>query len=53
MEDFRKQLQTIRVVRCDEVSLRVLGLSFAGWNVLLSVSLAAIAGLGANAQKRR
>jgi disulfide bond formation protein DsbB len=51
MEDFRKQLQSIHVVRCDEVSLRILGLSLAGWNFLLSSGLAALAGLGASAPK--
>jgi disulfide bond formation protein DsbB len=53
MEDFRKQLQNIHVVRCDEVSLRILGLSLAGWNFLLSASLAALTGLGASAPKSR
>ena len=28
-----------RVVRCDEASWRLFGLSFAGWNVLLSLGL--------------
>ena len=32
---------------CTEASLRVLGLSFAGWNVLASLGLAAIAFYGA------
>jgi disulfide bond formation protein DsbB len=53
MEDFRKQLQNIRVVRCDEVSLRILGLSLAGWNFLVSAGLAMIAALGASAPKNR
>ena len=53
MEDFRKQLRNIHVVRCDEVSLRILGLSLAGWNFLLSASLTALAGLGASAPKPR
>ena len=30
-------LQNIKVVQCDEAALRVLGLSFAGWNVLASL----------------
>ena len=51
MEDFRKQLQNIHVVRCDEVSLRILGLSLAGWNFLVSAGLALLAGLGASAPK--
>ncbi|MFN7169506.1 MAG: disulfide bond formation protein B [Pannonibacter sp.] len=33
---------------CTEASLRVLGLSFAGWNVIASVVLAAIAFFGAS-----
>lgn len=36
---------------CTEASLRVLGLSFAGWNVIASVILAAIAFLGARSAK--
>ena len=53
MEDFHKQLQNIHVVRCDEVSLRILGLSLAGWNLLVSAGLAMIAALGASAPNRR
>jgi disulfide bond formation protein DsbB len=34
--DLVKQLETIRVVRCDEPSWRLFGLSFAGWNVITS-----------------
>ncbi len=33
------------VIRCDEPSWRFLGLSFAGYNVLISLALAAMAGL--------
>jgi disulfide bond formation protein DsbB len=42
-DDLLKQLQTIRVVRCDEVSLRVFGLSLANWNILISAALALLA----------
>jgi disulfide bond formation protein DsbB len=35
-----------RIVRCDEAPWRFLGLSFAGWNLVISLLLAAIA-LGA------
>lgn len=52
MEAFRKQLQQARVVRCDEASLRILGLSLAGWNVLVSAGLSLMAGLGASAPRR-
>jgi disulfide bond formation protein DsbB len=38
-----RQLQTINVVRCDEAAWRFLGLSLAGWNVLISLALAAVA----------
>jgi disulfide bond formation protein DsbB len=41
-----RQLETINVVRCDEAAWRFLGLSLAGWNVLISLGLAAVA-LGA------
>jgi disulfide bond formation protein DsbB len=37
------QMQQIRVVRCDEAAWRFLGLSLAGYNVLISLGLAAIA----------
>lgn len=35
------------VIRCDEASWRFLGLSFAGWNAVISAVLAAIAAYGA------
>lgn len=47
MNDFMKQLQTTRVVRCDEVALRIFGLSLAGWNALLSAGMATLAVMGA------
>lgn len=40
--DLLKQLETVKVVRCDEVSLRVFGLSLANWNILVSAVLAAL-----------
>jgi len=40
------QLQTVHVVRCDEAAWRFLGLSLAGYNVLISLALAAIAVFG-------
>jgi disulfide bond formation protein DsbB len=42
-----RQLQSITVVRCDEAAWRFLGLSLAGYNVLISLVLAAIAAWGA------
>jgi disulfide bond formation protein DsbB len=41
------KLQNVRVVRCDEVQWRFLGLSLAGYNVLISLAMVAIAGWGA------
>jgi disulfide bond formation protein DsbB len=36
-----KELERIRVARCDEAPWTFLGLSFAGWNVVTSLALAA------------
>ena len=41
--DFLNQLQNTRVVSCTEAAWRFLGLSLAGWNVLISLTLAAFA----------
>ncbi|RAI42633.1 disulfide bond formation protein B [Rhodoplanes roseus] len=38
-----QQMQTTSVIRCDVVMFRFLGLSLAGWNVVMSVGLAAVA----------
>ena len=43
MGDFLNQLQTTRVVSCTEAAWRFLGLSLAGWNVLISLALAGLA----------
>jgi disulfide bond formation protein DsbB len=45
------QLQSVKIVRCDEAAWRFLGISLAGYNVLISLVLAAIAGLGLLAEK--
>jgi disulfide bond formation protein DsbB len=42
-----QRLDSVKVVRCDEVQWRFLGLSLAGYNVLISLSMAAIAAWGA------
>ena len=42
-----QQMQNTRVVRCDEAAWRFLGLSLAGYNVLISLALAAAALWGA------
>jgi disulfide bond formation protein DsbB len=41
--DLLEQLQKIKIVRCDAVSLRVFGLSLANWNILISAALAGLA----------
>jgi disulfide bond formation protein DsbB len=46
------QLDSIHVVRCDEAAWRLLGISLAGYNVLISLALAAIAGYGLLASRR-
>jgi len=52
MEEFRRQLETTRIVRCDEVAIRILGLSLADWNVLVSAGIAVLATLGATAPRK-
>jgi disulfide bond formation protein DsbB len=47
-----KQLQSINVVRCDEAPWRFLGLSLAGYNALIALALAAVAGWGFRAGLR-
>jgi disulfide bond formation protein DsbB len=44
--DMLSQLQNTRIVRCDEAAWRFLGLSLAGYNVLISLALAALAAWG-------
>jgi disulfide bond formation protein DsbB len=44
--DLLKRLDTVKVIRCDEVQWRFLGLSLAGYNVLISLLMAAIAARG-------
>src|SRR5437879_2826494 len=48
-----EQLDKVKVIRCDEVQWRFLGLSLAGYNVLISLAMAAIAlwGFGTSAQR--
>ncbi len=47
VNDLMKALDSVKVVRCDEVQLRIAGLSLAGWNVLASAALAVYAALAA------
>ena len=41
--DFLKQLETTRIVSCSEAAWRFLGLSLAGWNVVISLALVGLA----------
>lgn len=45
--DLLGELNSVKGPSCTDAALRVLGLSFAGWNVIASVILAAIAFAGA------
>ncbi len=47
MDDFMNQLSTVKVVRCDAVAIRIIGLSLAGWNAVISTALALLGALGA------
>ncbi|TAK47535.1 MAG: disulfide bond formation protein B [Xanthobacteraceae bacterium] len=40
------RLGNVKVIRCDEVQWRFLGLSLAGYNVLISAAMAALAVMG-------
>jgi disulfide bond formation protein DsbB len=51
MQDFLHQLNNIKVVRCDAPALRILGLSLAGWNAVISAVLAGIAVFGVRRAK--
>ena len=48
-----QRLDSVKVIRCDEVQWRFLGLSLAGYNVLISLLMAAIAGWGVARTARR
>jgi disulfide bond formation protein DsbB len=51
--DLLARLDTVKVIRCDEVQWRFLGLSLAGYNVLISLLMAAIAAWGLAVTRRR
>ena len=48
-----ERLDSVKVIRCDEVQWRFLGLSLAGYNVLISLLMAAIAAWGIAGLRRR
>jgi len=49
--DFLKQLESVKVVRCDSAALRIFGLSLAGWNAVISLGLMVLAIKGAKKSK--
>jgi disulfide bond formation protein DsbB len=51
VDDLMQSLNSARVVNCDEVQLRILGLSFAGWDVVASAAIALYAALAARLAK--
>lgn len=44
--DFLQQLHHVSVVRCDQPAITLMGLSLAGWNVLVSVLVLFLANAG-------
>lgn len=50
VEDFRKLAEYTRVLRCDQAGGRVLGLSFAGWNALVSMLVVVFAARATSAR---
>ena len=48
-----ERLDTVKVIRCDEVQWRFLGLSLAGYNVLISLAMAALAAWGMAKLRRK
>jgi disulfide bond formation protein DsbB len=53
VRDLVQDLNAMSPVRCDEAAWRFLGLSLAGWNVLISLALAAVAVWGITTSARR
>lgn len=52
MEEFQRQLRNVKVVRCDEPNLWILGLTLANWNVAIAAALAGVALAGARRVSR-
>jgi disulfide bond formation protein DsbB len=44
--DLLSAINTVKVVRCDDVGLRVFGLTLANWNVFVSAALSSLALIG-------
>ena len=52
-QDLMKSLNNISLVRCDEAAWRFLGISLAGYDVLISLALALVALWGARAARAK
>jgi disulfide bond formation protein DsbB len=46
-DSFQQQLQNTVVVQCNAAAIRILGLSLAGWNAVISAAMSAVAFIGA------
>jgi disulfide bond formation protein DsbB len=53
VDDFLQQLQDTKIVQCDVVQIRILGLSLAGWNGVISAAMCAAALAGAWSSARQ
>jgi disulfide bond formation protein DsbB len=51
VNDLMKSLNSVRVIECDKVQIRILGLSFAGWDVVASAGMAIYAALAASLKR--
>ncbi|WP_026607524.1 disulfide bond formation protein B [Methylocapsa acidiphila] len=52
VKDFLAELQRVKVIRCDAAAIRIVGLSLAGWNAVISTGLALLAFVGASEARR-
>ena len=46
LADFLKQLETVKIARCDEVAMRIFGQSLAVWNAIISAAIVVLSGYG-------
>jgi disulfide bond formation protein DsbB len=51
INDLMKELDSVKVVRCDEVQLRIAGLSLAAWDVAASAALGLYAAFAARLKR--
>ena len=51
VNDMLKQIQTVQEVRCDAPALRILGVSLAGWDLVVSLALGLYAAMAATLKR--